>query len=197
MRVLETDRLMLRPFAEADIPTIYQLVYADQDVRRWWSNFTGTMEELRERFRTSRTWQAQDGFGYRAVVRRDDAALLGLIGYYNYHWGDASWLLMPDGSRDVGRLPGRVDVELTYALGQAYWRQGYATEAGRALVAYGFTELGIDRIINAISLDNERSHALMTRLGFTFLDNGVPQDVIGILVNPKHSAAFPDYNCIG
>jgi RimJ/RimL family protein N-acetyltransferase len=191
VKTLETERLVIRPFVEADIEGIYRLVYADPDVRRGWSSFTGGLEAFRERFPTSRVWTSPDEFGYRALVRREDNVLLGLMGFQDHGWDDMTWLLMPDGSRNVGHIPGVLDVELTYALGKAYWGHGYATEAGQAMVAYGLRELDIDRIINAISPTNRHSYALMVRLGFTFLDNGNPEDVIGMLANPNRSVPLP------
>ena len=181
---METERLILRPFTETDGEEIYRLVYADRDVQKWWSNFDGSLEEFRERFRIGKNWRIEGGFGYWAVVRRADNQLVGLMGFQNHADEPMDWLLMPDSSRNVGHILGCVDAELTYALGQSYWGQGYATEAGRVLLDYGFNTTGIDRVINAISPDNFRSRSLMTRLGFTFLDNGNPEDVIGLLENP-------------
>jgi len=186
--MLETERLILRPFTEADAEEIYTLVYADAEVQREWSNFNGTLEEFYERFRTAKNWRLEDGFGYWAMVRKADNQLIGLMGFQNHADENMDWLLMPDGSRSVGQLPGCVDAELTYALGRLYWQQGYALEAGRVLVGYGFEKIGIDRVINAISPDNFRSRNLMTRLGFAFLDNGRPDDAIGLLKNPARLA---------
>jgi RimJ/RimL family protein N-acetyltransferase len=187
--MIETERLLIRPFVEADVAEIYQLVYADAEVRRSWSNFVGSLEEFRERFRTGKNWRINAGFGYWALVRKTDHQLLGLMGFQNHAEDSMDWLVMPDGSRNVGHIPGCVDAELTYALGRSYWQQGYATEAGRSLLDYGFKTIGIDRVINAISPTNFRSRNLMIRLGFVFLDNGNPEDVIGLLENPARSCA--------
>lgn len=184
--MLSTDRLLLRPFTEADIDTIYQLVYADPAVRDWWSSYRGDLHDFRaDRFRTNPNWQIRNGWGFWALVRRSDERLLGLMGFQNLSGEDMGWLVMPDGSRDAGQRAGRVDAELTYALGQRFWRQGYATEAGRALIPFGFEALGIDRVINAIDPRNDGSRQLMQRLGFVFVDNGNPDDAIGVLVRPK------------
>lgn len=183
--MLETARLWIRPFTEADVEAIYSLVYADAEVRSGWSRFAGTLDDFRERFRTEKNWHITEGFGYWALVRKSDDQLLGLMGFQNHADENMDWLLMPDGSRNVGQVPGCIDVELTYALGKAYWGQGYATEAGQSLLDYGFGPLGLDRVINAISPSNNASHDLMIRLGFTFLDNGNPEDRIGLLENPS------------
>jgi RimJ/RimL family protein N-acetyltransferase len=193
--MLETERLFIRPFEPDDCPRIYDLVYADPEVRDHWSGYHETPEQFRERFHTGRVWLGtRDGFGFRALVRKSDQALLGLMGFQNHAEDDMDWLLMPDGSRNVGHIPGVIDAELTYALGRAHWGQGYATEAGRAMIAYGFTTLGIDRIINTTRPGNQRSRALMLRLGFRILDNGKPNDVIGLLENPnRHGPPLPQF----
>ena len=58
-----------------------------------------------------------------------------------------------------------LEVELAYVLGRAFWGYGYATEAGRAVLAYGFGELGVRRVLSPISSANARSIALARRLG--------------------------------
>ena len=185
--MLETQRLLIRPFVPEDVDAIYALVYADPEVRPNWSGYLGTWEVFRERFKTDKLYigAERDSFHYNALIRKQDGALLGLMGFQNHANDDMDWLLMPDGSRNVGHIPGVLDVELTYALGKDYWGQGYATEAGKVLIEYGFAQLGIDRIINAISPTNFRSRNLMLRLGFMFLDNGNPDDAIGLLTNPS------------
>ncbi len=189
--MLGTNRLLIRPFLPEDVDAIYALVYADQEVRQPLSNYKGTLEEFRERFGADKLYMGsgRDSFHYNALVRKEDGVLLGLMGFQNHADENMDWLLMPDGSRNVGHIPGVIDVELTYALGRKYWGQGYATEAGKALIEYGFSHLGIHRIINAISPDNFRSRNLMLRLSFAFLDNGNPDDTVGLLANPAFLAA--------
>ena len=181
--MLETERLLIRSFLPADSDLIYALVYADPEVRKCWSGWKGGIEEFRARYAIDKLYTGVDAgdFHYNALVRKDNGVLLGLMGFQNHANDDMTWLLMPDGSRNVGHIPGILDVELTYALGKEHWGRGYATEAGKAMIDYGFSQLGIDRIINAISPDNFRSRNLMLRLGFTFLDNGNPEDTIGML----------------
>jgi RimJ/RimL family protein N-acetyltransferase len=48
------------------------------------------------------------------------------------------------------------------------WRRGLATEAGRALLAHGFGVLGLERIVAITHPRNQRSRAVMERLGMTF-----------------------------
>lgn len=57
--------------------------------------------------------------------------------------------------------------KLGYAIARAHWGRGYATDAARVLVDFGFTRLGLHRITAAIGPDNAASTAVVTRLGFT------------------------------
>lgn len=78
---------------------------------------------------------------------------------------------LPDGTpvgmvlfRDVD-LP-RQEGELGYWIGRPYWGQGYASAAGEAALAYGFTELGF-RLVRAVCLEtNQASLRVLARLGF-------------------------------
>jgi RimJ/RimL family protein N-acetyltransferase len=103
----------------------------------------------------------------RELAWRQMAMLIG-------HWslrGFGVWALeQVRDSRFVGRVglhqpeawPG---VEVTWALASSAWRQGYATEAAAAAIAFARDELGADALISLIQPSNERSIAVATRLG--------------------------------
>jgi RimJ/RimL family protein N-acetyltransferase len=173
---LETERLLLRPFTKLDVGTIYALVYADSRVREAWSGHNGTLQAFRLRFVIDQVWRAHDGFGYLAVVLQETRRLLGLMGFQRYRPGeDTSFVQLEGPADEIGRDPALVEVELTYALGYAYWGHGYATEAGQALIGAGFRHLGIDRIVNAVPVHpDHRSLALLNRLGFRIVPNLQP-----------------------
>jgi len=63
---------------------------------------------------------------------------------------------------DRGIVPG---VELAWRLAFDAWGHGYATEAARACVEHGFSELGLHEVIAVTSVGNARSRAVMARLG--------------------------------
>ena len=63
-------------------------------------------------------------------------------------------------------IAGRDEIELVYLLVRDAWGQGYATEAGTALVAYAFETLGAGQVAALIDPPNERSVRVIERLGF-------------------------------
>ncbi|WP_407146512.1 GNAT family N-acetyltransferase [Bradyrhizobium sp. ORS 86] len=61
-------------------------------------------------------------------------------------------------------------VEVGWRLARAFWGQGFATEAGRAALDYGFRELDLREIVAHASIHNARSHRVMARLGMSHND---------------------------
>ncbi len=87
---------------------------------------------------------------------------------------DVAWLIT---EKATGRLMGwsaagpskeNGDPELAYVLGKPYWGQGFATEAARAVVRYGFAHLGWNRIVAAIIPGNVASRRVLEHLGFIY-----------------------------
>jgi ribosomal-protein-alanine N-acetyltransferase len=58
-------------------------------------------------------------------------------------------------------------VEVAWRLTRPYWSHGYATEAARASLDYGFGRLGLDEIVAVTVPANRRSRQVMRRLGMT------------------------------
>jgi RimJ/RimL family protein N-acetyltransferase len=192
MTILETERLILRRFSLDDLDEIYRLVYADPAVKDTWSGATGTPDEIRARF-VERHILTESDFCLRALALKDTGALIGLMGFQRHSpsAGQDNWYLQTEDEpdRSVGFNPDFIEVELTYALGRAYWKNGYAVEMGRALIPCGFGTMGIGRIIQGVRRSNPNSVNLMRRLGFR-IENGLdPGEVVGILESEHRSTA--------
>jgi ribosomal-protein-alanine N-acetyltransferase len=83
---------------------------------------------------------------YLAVTTHDDDRLIGFV--------------------RLG-LTGVKAAKLGYAIAADHWDRGFATDACRTMITFGFTELGLHRITAAIGPDNAASIAVVRRLGFT------------------------------
>ncbi|MBV7327811.1 GNAT family N-acetyltransferase [Chloroflexi bacterium TSY] len=184
MHILETERLILRRFTMDDLDEIYRLVYADRRVKDGWSGAQGTPEEIKERF-ADRWILPEDDLRFRAVVIKQTNTLIGLMGFqiHEPEEGDDIYYLHSENepNRRVGFDPNYIEVELTYALGHDYWKRGYATEMGKAIIVYGFEELGIGRIIQGVMTSNPSSINLMRRLGFRIEKGTHPGVTVGVL----------------
>jgi RimJ/RimL family protein N-acetyltransferase len=149
---LETERLVLRPFREDDLPA-YTSVLQSEGVRRSLHLPDDVDEEAA--WREMALWLGQwelRGTGQWALEERATGRLIGRAGLHRPQRRD--W-------------PG---VECGWSLHPEVWGKGYATEAGERAVRFGFEELGQDLLYSVILPENERSQAVARRLGFSFLE---------------------------
>jgi RimJ/RimL family protein N-acetyltransferase len=147
---LTTDRLVLRPLAMHDLDELAAL-HAEESFWRYpfgrgWSR--AETESFLDR--TIARYQGP-GVSVSAVVVADTGELAGWAG-----------LSVPTFLPEI--LPA---VEVGWRLGERHRGHGYATEAGRAWVRYGFEDLGLDTIVSIYEPENTASGAVMRRLGFT------------------------------
>jgi len=183
MKVLETDRLVIRPFVLDDAAEFRRLLneafgqdrYGAEDTTRVVLEYNVIADKAHDALH-------QTPYGDRAIVLKRDGTLIGAVGF--------APCLAPFGRlRSFGGTPHRTpEVGLFWALFPEHWGKGYATEAARAMVSYAFDELELGRIVATTENDNVRSIAVMKRLGMTIERN--PSDephwfqTVGVLVNP-------------
>jgi RimJ/RimL family protein N-acetyltransferase len=104
----------------------------------------GLVDRIVERWRDT-------GYGLWAVERTEDRAFLGFTG-----------LAEPEPSAGMPRF-----VEVGWRLAVDAWGRGYATEAARAAVGWGFDVLGLEEIASWTTVGNARSRGVMERIGMT------------------------------
>ena len=146
---LQTPRLTLRRWRPDDLPPL-AAIYADADVMRYigdgsvrsWDETAASIASM------ERDWNER-GYGLFAVELRDGAQLAGWVG-----------LSVPNFLPEV--LPA---VEIGWRLGRGFWGCGYATEAAREVLRFGFDDVGLDRIISIRHVDNVASARVMAKLG--------------------------------
>jgi len=157
MLQIETERLLLRMPRLEDAPALLDFM-GDPEVMRWIGSEPGGIDVAIEHIeRWLRRWDA-DGIGTFAVVLRDGGDLLGRIG--PLVWNARTWETSSfDAAGDDAQ------VELGWALAQAHWGHGYATEAARAVRAWLYDAQGIEHLISLIDPVNTRSARVAEKLG--------------------------------
>jgi RimJ/RimL family protein N-acetyltransferase len=146
MVILETERLLLRPFRQADFED-YAVMCADREVMRYLSP-TGDPLSREDAWRQMAMfaghWQLR-GFGLWAAEERQTGRFVGRIGlHYPEGWPDR---------------------ELGWALCRQFWGQGLASEGARAAAGHAFRTLGWSHVISLIRPGNTRSIRVAERLG--------------------------------
>jgi len=146
--ILETERLLLREFVREDLNDFFSLV-SDPEVTRYTHDGGKTLDEVRTGMeeRMFRDYK-EHGYGRWAMIFKPTGQLIGFAG--------------------LKYLPDLGEVDLGYRLMKAYWGQGLATEASKALLAYGFDVLRLPRIIGMADAENKASIRVLEKVGFRF-----------------------------
>ncbi len=147
--VLETERLILRPFNLDDAPDVQKMAgvfevadttlniphpYGEGEAERW--------------IKTHRISFERSQSATYAITKRDDGTLVGAIG------------LTMDAKHERA--------EMGYWIGKPFWNNGYATEAARAMIKFGFHDLGLNRIFAHYLTRNKASGKVMEKAGMKY-----------------------------
>lgn len=144
--ILETKRLILRPWCEDDAENLYQ--YArDPEVGppAGWQPHT-SVENSREIIQ--RVLSAPETY---AVCLKDDGKPIGSVGLHR---------------KDLATEDD--EYELGYWIGKLFWGQGLIPEASREMLRYAFEELGMNRIWCGYYDGNNKSRRVQEKLGFVY-----------------------------
>ncbi|WP_216588352.1 GNAT family N-acetyltransferase [Streptomyces brasiliscabiei] len=148
MSELRTDRLLLRDWRESDLDP-WAALNADPEVREHFPELL-TREQSEASAARFRNDLGLRGWGWWAVEVRATGQFIGFAGL--------------DPVDDDMPFTG---VEAGWRLARTAWGHGYATEAGRAALAFGFEQLRLPEILAVTTAANLRSQAVMRRLGMT------------------------------
>ncbi len=148
--ILQTQRLTLTPVSEADRPELHGL-FTDPHVRRYLLDDL-IMEEgwTADVIEGSGVMFRDLGYGLWTVREIGQRPIIGFCGYWRFE-----------------HLP--YPLQLIYGLLPAWWGQGLATEAARAMLRYGVEAGKFTQIIAATDVPNRASVRVMERLGMTHL----------------------------
>jgi ribosomal-protein-alanine N-acetyltransferase len=135
--VLETERLLLRPFTADDLDD-FARICGDPVVMRFYPA-PWTREEARAFIEREIASEQEQGWSRRAVIHRAGGRLIGFCGLKRQ------------------QVENEVEVEVGYMLDRAYWGQGLAPEAARAWLTFAFDRLGLPRVISLIRPENTPS----------------------------------------
>ena len=148
--ILRTPRLELREFTEADLPALHRILQEPGIFQYFPNPCAPSLERVQRMIQEQVEQYRQWGFGEWAVEQKDKPGLLGWCGL-NY-------------------LPETDEYEVAYLLSRNAWGNGYATEAATASLNYGFSEVGLSRIIALVHPENLASRRVAEKIGMTFLD---------------------------
>jgi RimJ/RimL family protein N-acetyltransferase len=177
---LETERLILRPFSPHDAADVQRLA-GDRAIADTTLNIPHPYEDgMAEGWISTHhdTFVSEKGVTF-AITLRSDGSLAGAISLMS--------------------MVRNHQAELGYWIGKAYWTRGFCTEAGQAVLLYGFEELGLQRVHATHFARNPASGRVMQKLGMQHegtrrqhvrkWDKGEDLEMYGILKDEWQSAA--------
>jgi RimJ/RimL family protein N-acetyltransferase len=147
MFTLETERLLLRPWHDADRAPFAAMGHDP----RVMAHFPALVSEAESNamIDRARAATAERGFSVWPVELKESGEFIGFVG-----------LAVP-----AAHFAFSPCVEIGWRLAHAHWGHGYASEAARAWLAWSFTERKLDEIVSFTSLPNTPSQAVMERIG--------------------------------
>ena len=136
---------MLTPYEARDVDELHRIM-SDPHVMQHIGKGALTRPEVQDIVsRVAAGWN-ETGMGWWTIRLKEKGYLIGQI------------CLRPE--KDLA------EIAIGYALDAAFWRQGFAQEALQAVVAYGFNERSLSRIVAVVRAENTGSRALLERCGF-------------------------------
>lgn len=148
---LTTPHLSLRPLTTADAHTLHQ-IYRAEGVLEYFPNTEPPPFEKVERFidGQQKHW-AEHGYGNWGIVPMGENQIIGWVGLLT--------------------VPELQETEVGYLLARPYWGKGYATEAARASIQFGFENFDLDHIIALVHLENVASRRVLEKCGMSYVEN--------------------------
>lgn len=148
--MIETERLILRPWREADKPVFHDLINTPPMM----THFGGVQprDAIDALVDAQRANQADYGFSMWAVDARATGTLAGICGLRKMPYPDT---------------PLTGELEAGWRIGERHWGTGVAREAAQAAFDWGWANTDVARIVAYTNAENDRSWGLMLRLGMT------------------------------
>ncbi len=153
---IETPRLMLREYTPEDAADILRL-NSDADLLRFANKKpTATLDEALRDIAIFQQQYAETGYGRWAVILKTTGEHVGYCGL-KYRNAEAD--------------PRRDFTDIGYRFERKHWKSGFATEAARASLEFGFENLNLPRLVGCAPVENKPSIRVLERIGLKFYGN--------------------------
>lgn len=145
--MIETERLILRPWREDDIPPFAEM-NSDKEVMEYLPKCL-SLEETVQFYSRTVAEHSIFGYGLYAVETKYDGCFIGYVGFHHFDF-------------DTEFSPG---IEIGWRLAREHWNQGYATEAAKACFDYARRNCLFNEIYSFTTICNHRSERVMQKIG--------------------------------
>ncbi len=141
--LLQTDRLIIEHFKDSDISD-WAKIESDANVRRFVDGKILSFEEARKYVEMNIRQYLKIGYGRYAVRLKERGNLIGMCGFLKENYG----------------------IDFGYRYSKISWGKGLGFEAAKVVLNYGFSELGLKKVIGLTAEENHGSIKILEKLGF-------------------------------
>jgi len=144
--MIETERLTLRKMREEDAEAFLD-IFSDPIAMQYFGGVIFDRARMDEWVRSNLEHDRKFGFSLLSVILKESGEVIGDCGL------------------ETDEIDGETIVGIGFDFRRSFWGNGYATEAARAVLEYGFTEFGFDMISGWIDPNNGPSQRVAERIG--------------------------------
>ena len=145
--MLETERLILRPMTKDDVEDVFKM-RRDDEIMQFIREPIVSRREAEDWVKMISSRWSKDGIGFCCLIEKTSGNFAGWCGLW--------------------QLKESQEIEVGYAIVKDFWRKGFASEAAKAVLGYGFNELNLDRIVAVARPENAGSRGVMEKVGMRF-----------------------------
>jgi RimJ/RimL family protein N-acetyltransferase len=147
--MIETDRLILRPFQLEDFEAVYEFG-SNKEVQKYTGDaMINSLDAAKDLIQNVWFKDYQEyGYGRWATIYKPENKLIGFAG--------------------LKYLSSMDETDIGFRFLPEYWGKGIATEASKEILKYGFEHLSLERIIGIAMPENIASNKVLTKLGLSF-----------------------------
>lgn len=162
--ILESQRLIYRPFELSDAQALFEMDSNPNVHKYLWQKPTLNIDESIQIIEMLQKQYKENGIGRFATILKETGEFIGWTGikFVNDH--------IENGNTNF--------YDYGYRLNEKFWNQGFATEATRAWLYFGFNEMNINEMNGYTHAENVVSNHILSKSGFQFIEDYPDKDGI-------------------
>ena len=155
--IVETPRLILRPFEKSDAEALFDMDKNPNVHKYLWQQPTQEVSETIKIIEMVQKQYVDNKIGRFATILKETGEFIGWTGikFVNDH--------VENGNTNF--------YDYGYRLNEKFWNKGYATEASKAWLDYGFNQLNIEKMHAYTHAQNGASNQVLKKVGFQFMED--------------------------
>lgn len=162
--LIETERLILRPFEKSDAEELFDMDKNPNVHQYLWQKPVESIDEVYAYIEMVQKQYIERGIGRFSTILKETGELIGWTGI-----------------KFVNEQPENGNInfyDYGYRLNEKFWNKGYASEATKAWLDYGFNEMKIDKMNAYTHAENDASNHILEKQGMKFMEDYLDEDGI-------------------